>query len=80
LMGHGGIAKETFCLMTGMSMVQLPPHIGHVAFSGSSLSTFRSRFSVLPAVRSAFSEYCAERPRDGSDRREKEAGHDAHSV
>ncbi len=62
-MGHGGIAKETFCLMTGMSIVQFPPHIGQVVLRGSSLSTFRSKLSVLPAARSAFSEYCAQRPR-----------------
>ena len=80
LMGHGGIANETFCLTTGMSIVQFPPHMGHVVFSGSSLSTLRSRFSVLPAVRSAFNEYYGERPRDGSVRRETQAGHDVHGA
>ena len=59
-MGQSGMAKETFCLMAAMSIVQFPPHIGHVVLSGRILSTFRFKLSVLPAVRSSFSEYCGQ--------------------
>ena len=59
-MGQSGILKESFCLMAGMSTVQFAPHIGHLVLSGRILSTFRSKLSVLPAVRSSFSEYCGE--------------------
>jgi hypothetical protein len=63
------MAKESFCLMAAMSIVQFPPHIGHLVLSGRILSTFRSKLSVLAAVRSSFSEYCgrAQHPRQISD-------------
>lgn len=58
LMGHGGIANETFCLTTGMLIVQFPPHIGQDVLRGRRPSTLRSKSRVLPAVRSSLNEYC----------------------